>query len=188
MSETQKKQSSWNTDRIIGIVAMLVGLLTLIIFIYQTNIMREQSRLAVKPRLSFGVNTDGNDQTTSISMTLTNKGLGPAMIDSLSISEPGSEAFLDFDAFLETVHPEVAKLGYFRQTANIKRGGVIAANETFTFFVFVVETPKVPTLLQKLNMSEDDPFPWTIHVEYSSMYDERWFTTDKMEDHPVMIN
>jgi len=188
MSDTDNKKSSWNTDRIIGVVAMLIGLFTLVIFINQTNIMREQSRLAVKPRLAFGINTDRSVKTTSISLTLTNKGLGPAIIDSLAIYGPESKPYMDFREFLEESYPKVATLGYFKETSNMTRGDVIAPNETFIFYVFVIDTDTVPTLLEKLNMGEDDSYPWTTRVEYSSMYDEHWLMTDKLNDHPIELD
>ena len=54
-------KKKFNADRILGISAMVISLLTLAIFIYQTDIMRVQSKLSVKPRLDFTTNQGGTD-------------------------------------------------------------------------------------------------------------------------------
>lgn len=54
-----------STDRLLGTSAMVINVLTLIIFIYQTDIMRLQSKLSVKPRLDFTTNQGGNDSLIS---------------------------------------------------------------------------------------------------------------------------
>ena len=81
-------KKNFNADRIIGLSAMLISLMTLIIFLYQTNLIKKQSVLSVRPRLTFSKNIDKtvtvkdstNSTTISIRLTLRNNGLGPAII------------------------------------------------------------------------------------------------------------
>ena len=176
-----------NTDRIIGLTAMLVGLLTLIIFINQTNIMREQSRLSVKPRLSFRLNMDSDPEHTRFSLKLYNKGLGPAMIDSVSIYGVDAKRYLTYEKFLSASYPLLLELGELQQTATLSKGDVLTANEEFSFFTFQIGNEKVPQVLEYLKMSMDDEFPWTTSIEYSSMYNERWWISDKLRDHPRVL-
>lgn len=61
------------TDRLVGISAMIISLLTLIIFTYQTNVIRKQSKLSAKPRLSFITSQTVIDSLVIFEQTLTNK-------------------------------------------------------------------------------------------------------------------
>ena len=67
----------WDTDRIVAVSAMLVGLGSLFIVLYQTTLMREQSKASVLPYLliAFNTNNDGSY------IALKNVGLGPALIE-----------------------------------------------------------------------------------------------------------
>ena len=80
-----------NTDRVIGLSAMLIGLLTLIIFTYQTSIIRKQSRLSVTPRLVFNTIQDQKDSSITYVVEIINKGLGPAVIESINIIEGNTD-------------------------------------------------------------------------------------------------
>lgn len=181
----EKKRIS--TDRILGLMAMLVGLLTLIFFIYQTNIMRAQSRLEVKPRLSFRFNSEENDSEMKFSLRLINKGIGPAIIESAFVNEANSNSFESFEKFLTDIHPQILALGELSQNATLSKGDVISANEAFSFYTFVVEREKLPELMKYLGTTEKITYPWTTTVVYSSMYEEKWKVTDKLRDHPIVL-
>ncbi len=176
-----------STDRVIGLTAMLVGLLTLIIFIYQTNIMREQSRLEVKPRLSFRFSSEENDGEFQLSLKLINKGIGPAIIESAFVNETNSGAYESFEEFLKNVHPKLLELGEMRQTATLSRGDVISPNEAFMFYTFVTNYENFKKLKEYLGLVDEVTYPWTTTVIYASMYDEKWKVTDKLRGHPIVL-
>src|SRR5215831_14236323 len=78
-------QMKWDTDRIISISAMLVGLGSLFIVLYQTELIREQQKASVLPYLLIAYNT--SDKGSYIA--LLNVGLGPALIEHVRVRHGG---------------------------------------------------------------------------------------------------
>ena len=83
----------WDTDRVVGVSAMLVGLGSLFIVLYQTALIREQQKASVLPYLMIVYNS-GSDGAY---IALRNVGLGPARIERISIRRDG--ATFDGDPF-----------------------------------------------------------------------------------------
>ena len=73
----------WNTDRIIGICAILISLGSLFIIVYQTQIIHDSERASVMPYLELGMSIDDSQQR----ITIGNTGLGPAFVKSIEILE-----------------------------------------------------------------------------------------------------
>jgi hypothetical protein len=76
----QTMTMKWDTDRIVSLSAMLVGLGSLFIVLYQTTLMREQSErrcCRISDLLSIRA-------TTASYIALRNVGLGPRLIDEFS--------------------------------------------------------------------------------------------------------
>lgn len=116
-----KMKLTFNADRIIGLSAMLISLMTLFIFLYQTNLLREQSRLSVRPRLAFSKNINKlvtmnvSDSTNStlinITLSLRNDGLGPAIIESNKVVDKNNQ--YDILTFFDTVYPKLKGIWSF---------------------------------------------------------------------------
>lgn len=176
-----------STDRLLGISAILISMLTLIIFIYQTNIIREQSRLSVKPRLSFSAHFNTKDSTHTYQVLLTNKGLGPAIIEAINLQHDHKKYNADIRAFFEAVYPDVWKYGHFSQTFKLSRGSTLSAGESKSLLVFVFNETQRLSLLDYLGIQEVDDLPFLIAVEYSSIYEERWKTTSEQDGHPEAL-
>ena len=64
-----------NTDKILGLSAMLISICTLIVFLYQTNLIKKQQYMSVYPYLTLGNN---GSFTADYEYSLTNNGIGPA--------------------------------------------------------------------------------------------------------------
>ena len=176
----------FNTDRIIGLSAMLISLLTLIIFIYQTNIMRVQSRLSVTPRLSFNTNEDVKDSLYQVSTEIVNKGLGPAIIESIQIIHKGTVYDLNFGEFFNQAYPDLKKFGSLTQNMTMSKGSTLSPNERNRLFTYTILPSKIKELMQYLGIKEGE-IPFTIGVIYSSIYNERWKTGNKRDDHPLKL-
>src|SRR5215471_11134857 len=76
---------NWDTDRIVAISAMLVGVGSLFIVLYQTELIREQQKAQVLPYLLITYNT--SDKGSYIA--LRNVGLGPALIEHVRVRHSG---------------------------------------------------------------------------------------------------
>ncbi len=174
-------KKKFNTDRILGVSAMLISILTLVIFIYQTDIMRVQSKLSVKPRLDFTLNQSGNDSIMVLQEVLENKGLGPAIIDSIYFVYGNTHHEVGVESFLEENLPKTLEYGFLKQHAFFGRGTTLAPNEERAIFTYHVPVTKVDSLFAYLGITDEDDDPFTIEVIYTSIYeDELWkVTTDE---------
>lgn len=178
-----------NTERILGVSAMIISILTLIIFIYQTNIMREQSKLSVKPRLDFTTNFDQKDSIVIIKEVIENKGLGPAIIDSIYFNYKGDLYPVDIETFLKKQLPKLLEIGYLPQHATLGKGTTISQNEEKTIFTYHIPMSKVEDLYAYLGMSSEDDNPFPIEVIYTSIYEDEFWKMDNNDlDQPIKVN
>lgn len=53
------KKRFWNTDKLMSFLAILLSVGTLLVFIYQTNLIRKQQYAAVYPYLEMGFHGRG---------------------------------------------------------------------------------------------------------------------------------
>ncbi|MCI5090925.1 hypothetical protein [Phaeodactylibacter sp.] len=176
------------TDRIIGISAITISLLTLIIFIYQTNIIYEQSRLSVTPRLNFKTRSVLEDSIQSLTFALINKGLGPAIINSSKIKMNGEEFSVDMDEFFDLNFPKLGDFGHLVESSSLSEGSTLTPNEEQILFTYSCELSQLPKILEYFEVKEPDEFefPFNIEIEYSSIYEEKW-TVDYDDGMPKKI-
>ncbi|RNC92071.1 MAG: hypothetical protein ED555_02895 [Allomuricauda sp.] len=164
-----------NTDRILGISAMVISILTLAIFIYQTDIMRVQSKLSVKPRSDFTTNQGGNDSLIAFQEILENKGLGPAIIDSIYINYNKERFSMDAETFFEQKFPKLLKYGYLSQHATLGRGTTLTPTEERSLFVYQLPVANVDSVFAYLGITDIDDIPFDFEVIFTSIYeDEKW--------------
>ncbi len=177
-----------NTDRILGISAMVISVLTLAIFIYQTDIMRVQSKLSVKPRLDFTTNFGGNDSVVRYQEVIENKGLGPAIVDSIYFIYRNKRYPLDIEALLTNELPKALEFGYLSQHSTMGRGTTLSPNEERPIFTYHVPLKNVDSLYAYLGMESEDDNPFPIEVIYTSIYeDELWKMNNSDLAQPVKM-
>lgn len=169
------KKMKINTDRVLGLSAMLVSFLSLIFFIYQTNIMRDQSRLSVKPRLVFSTNVQSNDSIVAFNFVVQNKGLGPAIIKEAKIIHDDKVFPLDFDFFIDYNFPDLEKFGYLLTTTSLSTDNIISVNEIQNLIVFQVPMSNIQKVNTYLKLNQGDYLlPWDVQITYESLYEEEW--------------
>ncbi len=165
------------SNRIVSFSAILISLLTLIIFIYQTNIMHQQSRLSVKPRLLFSSAMRFDEDTLLVySISLDNKGIGPAIIDSSYVNYNGIKHYNDWERFFKDAVPALLEYGEFISYANLSIGGTLSADEEVVLFTYRCPVSQYPKVLEYLEFSEDEnDLPLDMTVYYHSIYeDDKW--------------
>lgn len=178
-----------NTDRILGISAMVISILTLAIFIYQTNIMRVQSKLSVKPRLDFTTNFGGNDSIISYQEVIENKGLGPAIVDSIYFVYKNKRYPLDTEKLLNAELPKVLEYGYLSQHATLARGMTLSPNEERPIFTYLIPAKRLDSLYAYLGIANEDENPFPIEVTYTSIYeDEMWKMNNDDLNQPIKVD
>ncbi|MFK7776204.1 MAG: hypothetical protein AB8F94_29045 [Saprospiraceae bacterium] len=181
------KKFKLNTDKIIGLSAMLISLLTLVIFIYQTNLIREQSRLSVTPRLAFNYSLDTPDTFSIFSYYIVNKGLGPAIIESIEIINENDRYKLDFQDFVKNVYPKFNDYGIIIQNMSLDSGVTISEKETIKFFTFRFKATERESFFKYLKVKDSGELPFDIEVVYSSIYGEKWRVYANTKGHPIKL-
>src|SRR5215831_12054940 len=92
-------KTNWDSDRIVAVCAMLVGLGSLFIVLYQTALLREQAKASVLPYLMIAYNSGD----AGAFIALRNVGLGPARIEHIRIRHGGSSFDGDPYAYYATL-------------------------------------------------------------------------------------
>ncbi|WP_435624250.1 hypothetical protein [Flagellimonas sp.] len=176
-----------STDRLLGISAMVISILTLIIFIYQTDIMRVQSKLSVKPRLDFTTNQGGNDSLVVFQEVLENKGLGPAIIDSIYYVYKGKHFTIDTEIFFQKELPKLLEYGYLSQHSSLGKGTALSPNEERSLFTYKLPFSKVESAYKYLGIESIDDVPFFIEVKYTSIYEEEQWQVNSNESVPKKL-
>jgi hypothetical protein len=97
----------WDTDRIVSLSAMVVGVGSLAIILYQTKLMREQQRASVMPYLMMAIQSSTNDHRTYL--TVRNAGIGPALLGDVRVHYKGKDFAGDPYDFFVQQRPEIVK-------------------------------------------------------------------------------
>ena len=167
----------WTSDRIVSISAMGISLITLVIFVRQTNLMEEQSHLSVMPYLRVEILNDNENHFTR--MDIHNYGVGPAIIESREIALNGEWSEVEFvDFFFD--HAEGMRGADFKADGNLTPGNAIPAGSSRMILVLCDE-PDCMARLRKavIGLNENG---YDFRIRYKSIYGDRWeITSDGSE-------
>ncbi len=169
-----KRKIKWNSERILSLSAMSISFITLIIFIYQTNLMSKQNDLSILPYLQ--VATSNNPAVNTYSLSLKNHGVGPAIIESVILEYEGKRYDLkDYDNYLFNVlisiEPELDSVVSL-DTSTLDRGIAIPANTTYLVFSVYDAENDYRLLTEKLHTIENKGLRY--EITYKSIQEERW--------------
>jgi hypothetical protein len=185
-----------STDRIVSLSAMLVGVGSLFIILYQTQLLRESQRASVLPYMM--VSLMANDEGTYI--VVRNSGVGPALIEDVRIRHRGRELAMDpYDFY---VSARGAERGEGLSVDKLMPGRLISAGEWVLALGWEGEgaDAMVGELLGLFDIGEvpkswydaagvpaSGPDKAIIDVTYASVYGERWrVTSDQVV--PVLLD
>ncbi|MBN1969777.1 MAG: hypothetical protein JXR48_13480 [Candidatus Delongbacteria bacterium] len=159
------------TDRIISYSAIVIALASIIISIWQGIETRNHNRLSVTPRLNITYHAKSNE----IKFKVKNNGLGPALIRDCTISFDGkkykSYGPNELYKFLEYL--EIEGILNF---SIIGESSLIPAGEEENLLIFYSDSLSEEMLLHTL------PNSLGFKIEYSSMYDEHFTSTNDVYD------
>lgn len=154
---------TWNTDRILGISAMFISILTLIVFIYQTRLIRKEQHLSVYPYISYGAGGAGTGENK---LFLSNTGIGPALIKNLEINYKKVK-FNYIHEFVDYMNLKDTTLNLYYSSVSI--GSLIPADKNKVIIGSLNDTTdKLYTILT-------DSFD--LKIQYESIYGEKWITS-----------
>lgn len=149
---------------------MLISLVTLIIFVRQTNIMDKQSRLSALPYLM--VEQSSNSEQHRIQFSIVNHGVGPAIVESRKIIYNGKEYDQDFYQFVTQSIPALDAIEPFNWSS-VYKGQAIPANGRIVMVAIGNDTTEYETAVrtfQTLQAGENFYF----EIVYNSIYGDRW--------------
>lgn len=85
--DQNKGKEFWNTEKIVSFSAVLISIGTLIVLIYQTNLMSQQQRLSVLPYVTMG---NMGAYTPNSRYMVFNNGIGPAFVEKIKVKYKGN--------------------------------------------------------------------------------------------------
>ena len=156
----------WNSDKVTSLSAMLISLTTLIVFVYQTNLMRQQQYLSVMPYLSIGNEGSGSGDYR---LVMYNDGLGPAFIESTTITYNGEKYDMDIPTFLSEFVESMDTINF--TYSNIYPGKIIKAGEKINIIEFNNDVKGANAFFQVM---AGDEIEADFELIYQSIYKERW--------------
>jgi hypothetical protein len=182
-------RDSFSTDRIVSLSAMVVGVSSLFVTVYQTHLMRQAQSASALPYLMVGVQSNSEGAY----LTLSNKGLGPALLESVRIRHEGRTFDEDPHDFFVRMRPD--RNNSALAVDRLAVGRLIPAGERLmTLGMDGDERGRM--LVDLLNLYElaDVPRAWlaalkvpanarraVIEITYASVYGERWrITSDRL--------
>jgi hypothetical protein len=183
-----------NADRVVALSAMLIGLGSLFIIVYQTALLREQQAASALPYLMIGIMA--NDKQTYI--VTRNTGVGPALIEDVVVRYHANDIKKDPYDFFRDVRPD------FAGGLSVDRlipGRLVSAGETVLMLGSEGEgaVPMVREILSLFDLG-DAPQAWydgvgvqksgpdkaIVEVTYRSVYGDRWrVTSDSVVPQPL---
>ena len=164
----------WNSERLLSLSAMSISFITLVIFIYQTNLMSRQNYLSILPYLALTTTHDNANHT--FNLDLKNHGVGPAIIESVTfIYDDKRYDLADYEGnlyfFLKSIAPALDSLRVVSYAA-LDRGMAIPANQFYTA-LSVQNSPRDYELMTgQLNRLLAGGLQY--EVVYKSIQEERW--------------
>ncbi len=169
-----KTKIQWNSERILSLTAMGMSFLTLIIFIYQTNLMSKQNYLSILPYVQLSTYDD--PKTHSYQLSLKNHGVGPAILESVTILYKGQEYNLkDYNnerhRLLIKLDPALDSLEHFAYST-LDRGNAIPANTSYPFISIENSPEDYKLLLQRFGALQQNGLRY--EIVYRSIQEERW--------------
>jgi len=153
---------------------MSISVMTLVIFIYQTNLMSKQNYISILPYLQ--VSTSNNLEEQSYSLNLVNHGVGPAIIESVTMIFDGQrQNLVEFDnkiySYFISKKPLMDSISYF-SNSTLNKGIAIPANSVYN--VFEVKNSKKDYNLLLSSLAQLQKEGLRFEIVYRSIQNERW--------------
>lgn len=153
------KKLNLKTESSLAILALLISVSTLIVYVYQSNIMKEQQRISVWPYIEWMPSWNADNFFIEVN----NKGIGPAIVRKVEISLNG-KYFKNFNEVVSSI-PGLKNKEFSYSTINNR---VIAANESIR--ALSINDPESISLLTEFLKNNDFKF----EIYYSSVYGDGW--------------
>ena len=162
----------WNADKIVSITALLVGVGSLFVIVYQTSLIRQEQHASVLPYLRINYIHPSNEE---LYWKIANTGLGPAIIKDVRVLHQGHAHVGNLYSFFAKNYGQYP--GYV-MTDDITIGDMIPAGSDER--ILGGDTTKSERLRRfftnierAITEESEEDFP-VLEITYSSIYNETW--------------
>ena len=170
----------WTSEKLLSLAALIVSVGTLMVFIYQTNLIRKQQYMSVYPYLTFSNQGTGG---LSYQYVLQNNGIGPAFIRKIKITGPGPQIYSDLVHYAEEMVQESDSIWFLH--SNLYEGKLIPEGEVMILIQLApperIEAAGLPpnTIEGSIKLAEImNHDSLDISLTYESIYGESWTVTN----------
>ena len=170
------KRPFWTSEKLLSASAILISLCTLVVFTYQTVLIRKQQYLSVYPHLNLSNEGTGS---SNYKFVIKNEGIGPAFVKEINLEAPSGKQYDDVIDFVNDHVMDEDSIWYFY--SNLYSGKLIQPGEKIYLIQMLSEAetnqydipPNTKEGAQKLvTLLNHDSL--TLEVVYESIYEERW--------------
>ncbi|MEM7187778.1 MAG: hypothetical protein AAF466_14095, partial [Bacteroidota bacterium] len=172
----------WTADKIVGLSAMFISLMTLVIFIRQTNIIEEQSHLSVLPYLMM--ETSNDSELGRFKIDIENQGVGPAIIESRVILYKNELFDMEFADFLKQNIPAMDSVETIN-VSTLQQGLAISAGAKRNVLTVGGSRESYLQFLQIMQQLDEEGFDY--RIQYRSIYNDSW-TISSDTDVPTPVD
>ncbi len=157
-----KSKKKLNTGVIIGLIAISINLITVFVYIYQTNLMQKQQHASVWPYVEWKTVYNQND---GFVLMVSNNGIGPALISKTAIRLNGES-----QPNLDSLFVKLLGTTEFPHLSNSLQKRVLPANSSLN--LIETEDPKWSELLFIACLDNN----LEIEICYESIYKDQWIS------------
>ena len=159
------KNTFWNAEKLMSLLAILLSVCTLFVFIYQTNLIRKEQYASVFPYLQMGFSGSGS---ANMSYMLMNEGVGPALIKDVVVLTDEGEYEGSLIELLDELLTKTSRDSLDFVYSDLVPGNMLPAGET----IELVRTRNwySSQKIQEALMTKVEE----LVVVYESIYGERW--------------
>ena len=161
--EKEKQRKKISNGVVIGLIAIFINLITVFVYIYQTNLMQEQQHSSVWPYIEWKAVYNQND---GFVLKMSNYGIGPALIVNKTIRLNGEE-----QPNLDSLFSKLIGTSQFPHLTDDIQKRVLSANSSIN--IFRTTDPRWSELLF-IAFQENE---FEMEVCYESIYKDKWMST-----------
>ncbi len=166
----------WNSEKLLGLSAILISLATLFTVGYQTGLMRKQQYASVLPYLEIWPQRQSNDNWAVI---LENNGLGPAFIKKVQVVKEDTVFEGDLINYMEIIGDRLMEewdTAGSTLYSSLVPGRLIPAGEKIELFRSQ-NSEKNYALFEQVIYGENVQ----LEIIYASVYEQYWVANDYAE-------
>jgi len=165
------KKKFWTSEKIVAFSAMFISVLTLYIFIRQTNLIETQNHLSTMPYLLFDASQNGEENIFSID--LVNYGVGPVIIENMRIFYKGESYEMGTVEFFQKNIPEMERDSInVMNYSSIRQGIAIPANGRRNIVTIGGSEKNYRDFLKIFSKIQGEGFNY--QIKYKSIYNDHW--------------